>query len=92
MNRRKDLQARLKRRRILLDHELAPGQLCRPAGFDLRCGGNGLSFVETSHGESELIARIAAFFTGVQRVEVEPVALRSMFARLPGAACKGEFA
>jgi ABC-2 type transport system ATP-binding protein len=80
------LQARLKSVRIILDREARAPAACPASWLDIRCGGNGLSFVETRYGESELNARIAALFTGVQQVEIEPVPLRSMFVSLARAA------
>ncbi len=58
-----------------------------PAGWiDVSESGNVITFVHTQFSDGELQAQLAAQMYGVQRVEVQPMSLRSIFTSLSRAA------
>ena len=83
------LNARLRSVRVVLDREAAVPRSVPESWLDLRAAGNVLSFVDTQYAEESLNARVAALLSGVLRIEVEPVALRSMFTTLARATRDG---
>jgi ABC-2 type transport system ATP-binding protein len=76
------LQGRLRAVRLVLDREAVVPAKPPETWLDLKAGGNVLSFVDTHFAQAGLDGRIAALVPGVQRIEVEPVPLRSMFKSL----------
>ena len=73
------LQARLRAVRLVLDREAVVPANPPATWLDFKAGGNALSFVDTDFAAEGLEGRIAAQVPGVQRIDVEPVPLRSMF-------------
>ena len=57
--------------------------------LDLSAAGNVLSFVDTQICAGLLDTHVAALVAGVQRIEVQPVALRSIFTALARATRDG---
>jgi hypothetical protein len=61
-----------------------------PEGWvELTATGNVLSFVDTRFKDDRLAASIAALFKGIKNIDVQPVALRSIFTTLARAARGG---
>jgi ABC-2 type transport system ATP-binding protein len=87
-----DLQARLRAVRVVLDRDAALPAQPPQTWLDVRAQGSVLSFVDTHYAESALQARVAALLPGVQRIETEPVALRTMFTTLARAMRDGRTA
>jgi ABC-type multidrug transport system ATPase subunit len=84
-----DLKARLREVQVILaEGAVLPAQL--PADWlAARKTGNVLRFVDTRFCERDLAARIAAVLGDVVGVETRPVALRSIYTTLAGAAAVG---
>lgn len=76
------LQRRLRAVRLILDHDAAPPSRVPQTWLDLDADGNVLSFVDTQYAEEKLNANVAALVPGVQRIEVQPVSLRSAYTTL----------
>jgi ABC-2 type transport system ATP-binding protein len=76
------LQARLKTVRLVLDRDAQAPATLPDTWLDVRASGNVLTFVDTHYAEVGAAARLAALVPGVQRMEVEPVPLRTMFTAL----------
>ena len=76
------LTARVREVRVTLPE--APSAPARtPANWlNLAIEGNVVSFVDTAFAEDALRAEIGAQFTGIQNLEVQPAALRSIFVSL----------
>ncbi len=86
------LQARLRAVRVILDRA-ATLPVSPPATWlDLRVEGSVVSFVETQYAEAATNAQIAASVPGAQRIEVQPVGLRSIFTTLARASRNGRTA
>jgi ABC-2 type transport system ATP-binding protein len=86
------LQARLRAVRVVLDRDAVAPAGAPQTWLDLKAAGSVLSFVDTHYADAALKARIAALVPGVQRIEVEPVALRSIFTALARATRDGRTA
>ena len=86
------LQARLRSVRVILDRDAALPAQPPQTWLDLRAEGSVLSFVDTHFAEAALKARIAALVPGMQRIEVQPVPLRTMFTTLARATRDGRTA
>jgi len=83
------LNARLRGVRVILDRAaiMPPGA---PATWlDIQVAGNVLNFIDTQYDQGRLDARITALVAGVERVEIQPVPLRSMFKSLARATRDG---
>lgn len=76
------LQTRLRAVRLVLDRDAAPPPSIPDTWLDLNADGNVLSFVDTQYSEENLNLRIAALVPGVQRIDVQPVPLRSVYTTL----------
>lgn len=76
------LQARLRTVRVVLDRDAAVPENTPATWLDLRTGGNALSFIDTQYVPDGFEARLAALLPGLQRVEIQPVPLRSAFTSL----------
>ncbi len=77
-----DLSDRFRQVRITLD---SPGSVPDPAPegwLQPALAGNVLSFVDSRFTESRLAGNVAALFTGVRSIDVEPIALRTIFTAL----------
>ena len=86
------LQARLRSVRVILDRDAALPAQPPPTWLDLRAEGSVLSFVDTHYTEAALPGRIAALVPGMQRIEIQPVALRAIFTTLARAMRDGRTA
>jgi ABC-2 type transport system ATP-binding protein len=81
-----DLRARLRQVRVTLDGE-AHAPVERPTEWlDVRTAGNVLSFIDTRFSEPHLAARVAALVGNARHIDVQPVALRSIYTTLARAA------
>ncbi len=77
-----DLQARVRRVRVVLD---APAALPAPipdGWLDVRAEGQVLTFVDSHYSETTLGERVRSCVTGVRRIETESLPLRSIFVAL----------
>jgi ABC-2 type transport system ATP-binding protein len=83
------LAGRLREVHVTLEHEATlPAKI--PADWlQVRTVGNVVSFVSTHFEDETLSARLGAVLVGIRRVEVQPIALRSMFITLARAARDG---
>jgi ABC-2 type transport system ATP-binding protein len=86
------LNARLRAVRLVLDREAAVTRPGPETWLDLKAGGNVLTFVETQYREADFAARVGMVIPGVQTIDVQPVALRSMFTALARSTRKGRAA
>jgi ABC-2 type transport system ATP-binding protein len=76
------LQTRLRSVRLILDRDAVPPPRAPDAWLDLQAVGNVLNFVDTQYAEEGSHGRFAALVPGLQRIEVQPVPLRSVFTTL----------
>jgi ABC-2 type transport system ATP-binding protein len=76
------LQARLRAVRLILDRDAAKPPRVPESWLDVQVTGNVLSFVDTEYAEVDAHGRFAALVVGVQRIETQPVPLRSVFTTL----------
>jgi ABC-2 type transport system ATP-binding protein len=77
-----ELSDRFRGVRITLDAPSAVPVPAPPGWLQLAMAGNVLSFVDSRYSESALAATIAALFSGVKRIDVQPLALRAIFTTL----------
>ena len=74
-----DLRARLRHVRVMLDTEAhLPVQIPKE-WLDVRTAGNVLSFIDTQFSERQLAARVTVLIGNVRAIEVQPIALRSIY-------------
>ena len=91
-----DLAVRFREVRVTLDHEAVIPSDAPKDWLCLRAMGSVLTFVDAAYSESDLGERVGSHCTGVKRIDVEPMTLRSIFttlartARAARAAGKGE--
>jgi ABC-2 type transport system ATP-binding protein len=84
-----DLSERVREVRITLEREaIAPSRL--PDGWvQLTAAGNVLSFVDMRFKNERLADSITALFKGVKNIDVQPIALRTIFTTLARTARDG---
>jgi ABC-2 type transport system ATP-binding protein len=77
-----DLMSRVRRVTVTLSEDVATPARLRAEWLDMRRTGAIVSFVDTQYSALELPAKIAACFGAVQRLETEPIALRTIYTSL----------
>jgi ABC-2 type transport system ATP-binding protein len=83
------LQARLRSVRLILGGDPVWPPHMPDTWLDVSADANVLSFVDTQYAQERLDADIASLLPDVQRIEVEPVPLRSVYTALARAGQKG---
>jgi ABC-2 type transport system ATP-binding protein len=84
-----DLTGRVREVRVTLEGPARiPGQVPRE-WLQVCATGNVLGFVDTQFSDENLQARIASSLRGVRSIDVQPIALRSIFTALAGASDNG---
>ncbi len=81
-----DLSGRLRQVRVTLENDAVATTTVPPEWLQVRATGNVLSFVDTQFAEDTFHDRIASLLQGVRHVDVQPIALRSIFTALARAA------
>ena len=81
-----DLTARLRHVRVTLEGNAQTPMSVPSEWLDVRAEGNVLTFIDTRFSERLLAERLAALVGPVRHVDVQPVALRSMYTTLARAA------
>lgn len=76
------LQCRLRAVRLILDRDAVLLPHAPRTWLDMAAGGSVLSFVDTQYEKEALDRSVAALVPGVQRIEVQPVPLRSVYTTL----------
>jgi ABC-2 type transport system ATP-binding protein len=79
---KRELMNRLREVRVTLDTKAREPAEVPKEWLEVRAAGNVLTFVETQFSEEHLAARVAAVVDGVRCIEVQPVALRSIYTTL----------
>jgi ABC-type multidrug transport system ATPase subunit len=81
-----ELSERVREVRVTLEREaIAPNRV--PEGWvQVTTAGNVLSFVDTRFQDERLAGSVAALFKGIRNIDVQPIALRSIFTTLARAA------
>jgi ABC-2 type transport system ATP-binding protein len=77
-----DLKARIREVQVTTEGEARVPAVAPPEWLDVRVAGDVLSFVDIKYSEHTLSAQIGALLGTVRRVEVNPVALRSVYTTL----------
>jgi ABC-2 type transport system ATP-binding protein len=77
-----ELSARMREVRITLNDPAVSPQPAPPEWLDVRATGNVLVFVDTRFSQDRLNAAIASLLRGVRNIDVQPIALRSIFTTL----------
>jgi ABC-2 type transport system ATP-binding protein len=77
-----DLKARIREVQVMTQGDARIPALVPQEWLDIRAAGNVLSFVDIQYSEQALSAQIDALLGAVRRVEVKPVALRSVYTTL----------
>ena len=77
-----ELSARMREVRITLSDLAVSPQPAPPEWLDVRATGNVLVFVDTRFSQDRLNAAIASLLRGVRNIDVQPIALRSIFTTL----------
>jgi ABC-2 type transport system ATP-binding protein len=78
----RDLTARLRRVTVILADGVAMPARLPCEWLDVRRTGKILSFVDTRYSARDLPAKVAAIFGAVNRVDAEPIALRTIYTSL----------
>ncbi len=84
------LTTRLREVRVTLEKEARVPQQIPDDWLQVRAIGNVLSFVSTRFSDETIADKLAALLTGIRRVDVQPIALRSIFTTLARAAREGD--
>lgn len=84
------LTMRLREVRVTLEKEARVPQQIPDDWLQVRAIGNVLSFVSTRFSDETIAGKLAALLTGIRRVDVQPIALRSIFTTLARAAREGD--
>ncbi|HTV79994.1 MAG TPA: ABC transporter ATP-binding protein [Steroidobacteraceae bacterium] len=77
-----DLSGRFRAVRVTLDAMMKPQAPVPEAWLQLATAGSVVTFFDTRFDASRLAAQIAALFRGVRSIDVQPVALRTIFTTL----------
>ena len=77
-----ELSARMREVRITLSDPAVSPQTAPAEWLDVRANGNVLVFVDTRFTQDRLNAAIASLLRGVRNIDVQPMALRSIFTTL----------
>ncbi len=77
-----DLTDRLRDVRVTLDRAARTPAQVPKQWLDIRASGNVVSFVDTEYSEERLAAAVASTIGSVRNIDVNPVALRSIFTTL----------
>lgn len=85
-----ELSERVREVRITLESEAAPPSCVPEDWLQLTASGNVLSFVDTRFRDDRLAAGVATLFKGIKHIDVQPIALRTIFTTLARAARGGE--
>jgi ABC-type multidrug transport system ATPase subunit len=81
-----DLSARVREVRVTLERD-ATAPSCVPEDWlQLTASGNVLRFVDTRFEDDRLAASLGALFKGIKNIDVQPIALRTIFTTLARAA------
>ena len=83
------LTTRLREVRVTLEKEACVPQQIPDDWLQVRAIGNVLSFVSTQFSDETISGKLAALLTGIRHVDVQPIALRSIFTTLARAAREG---
>jgi ABC-2 type transport system ATP-binding protein len=78
----RDLTARVRHVRVTLQADAVVPTPIPKGWLDVRAEGHVLSFIDTSFNEHDLSARVAAAIGSVHRIEVQPMALRTIYTAL----------
>jgi ABC-2 type transport system ATP-binding protein len=84
-----ELSERVRDVRITFDTEPALPEPAPEGWIQMAVAGNVLSFVDTQFSDDRLAGNAAALFKGVRNIDVQPIALRSIFTTLARAARDG---
>ncbi|MEO8778772.1 MAG: ABC transporter ATP-binding protein [Rhodanobacter sp.] len=84
------LTTRLREVRVTLEKEASVPQQIPDDWLQVRAIGNVLSFVSTRFSEETIAGKLAALLTDIRRVDVQPIALRSIFTTLARAVREGD--
>jgi ABC-2 type transport system ATP-binding protein len=76
------LSERVREVRVILEQDAAVPARVPEEWLEVTAAGNVVSFVDTRFRDENLSARIAGLFSGIRQVDVQPVALRSIFTTL----------
>jgi ABC-2 type transport system ATP-binding protein len=77
-----ELSARMREVRITLSDPAVSPQTAPAEWLDVRANGNVLVFIDTRFSQDRLNAAIASLLRGVRNIDVQPMALRSIFTTL----------
>jgi ABC-2 type transport system ATP-binding protein len=84
-----ELSERVREVRVTLEREVAAPIRVPEGWVQLTIAGNVLSFVDTRFEDDRLAGSVAAHFKGIKNIDVQPIALRSIFTTLARAAREG---
>jgi ABC-type multidrug transport system ATPase subunit len=84
-----ELSERIREVRVTLEREVAAPSRVPEGWVQLTVAGNVLSFVDTRFTHDRLSGSVAALFKGIKNIDVQPIALRSIFTTLARAARDG---
>jgi ABC-2 type transport system ATP-binding protein len=84
-----ELSERVREVRVTLEKEAAAPNRVPEGWMQLTVAGNVLSFVDTRFKDDRLAGNVAALFKGIKNIDVQPIALRSIFITLARAAREG---
>jgi ABC-2 type transport system ATP-binding protein len=77
-----DLSDRVREVHVTLENEARPPQIIPEGWVQVTVAGNLLSFIDTRFRDDRLTSTLAALFKGIRNIDVQPVALRSIFTTL----------
>ncbi len=83
------LSDRFREVRLTLESPMSPLGSVPEGWLQVTSNGNVVNFFETRFSDSQLPAKVAALFRGVKRIDVQPVALRTIFTTLARASRGG---
>jgi ABC-2 type transport system ATP-binding protein len=84
-----ELSERIREVRVTLEREVEVPSRVPEGWVQLTVAGNVLSFVDTRFTHDRLTGSVAALYKGIRNIDVQPIALRSIFTTLARAARDG---
>jgi ABC-2 type transport system ATP-binding protein len=76
------LAERVREIRVTLEHDAAVPSRVPEDWLQMTAAGNVVTFVDTKFRDETLTGRVSGLFTGIKQIDVQPLALRSIFTTL----------
>ena len=76
------LAERVREVRVTLEHDAAVPSRVPENWLQMTAAGNVVTFVDTKFRDESLMGRVSGLFTGIKHIDVQPLALRSIFTTL----------